>query len=122
MFGISKDKGAVLRSVRYGLTLTIRNSGICRLLGSELWMRTRAVYPAAATCRKADRFVESVRERKMKAMEIWYDKSATDQEIKECRGDYIGCEICVNAGRCFSLLLEKLNKVSEGMRKEDEGK
>ena len=54
----------------------------------------------------------------MEIMEIWYDKSVTDQEIKECHGDYIGCEICVNAGRCFSLLLEKLNKVSEGMRKE----
>ena len=55
-------------------------------------------------------------------MEIWYDKSATDQEIKDCRGDYIGCEICVNAGRGFLLLLEKINKVIGDIRKEDEGK
>ena len=55
-------------------------------------------------------------------MEIWYNKSAIDQEIKECHGDYIGCEICVNARRCLSLPLEKLNKVREDRRKEDEGK
>ena len=41
-------------------------------------------------------------------MDIWYNSQATDEEIAECRGDYIGCEICCNVKRCFGMLSAKL--------------
>ena len=44
-------------------------------------------------------------------MYIWYDTNATDEEIRNCQGDYIGCEICPNMKRCFELMLERLDKV-----------
>ena len=50
-------------------------------------------------------------------MDIWYDTNATDEEIRNCQGDYIGCEICRNAGRCLNMMLERLDKA---IRKEEE--
>ena len=50
-------------------------------------------------------------------MEIYYNPKATDEEIRNCPGDYIGCEICCNAGRCLSLMLKRLD---EAIRKEEE--
>lgn len=41
-------------------------------------------------------------------MPIYYNPDATDEEISECIGDYYGCEICCNQGRCFSMLRDKL--------------
>lgn len=38
---------------------------------------------------------------------IW-EKIASDDEISQCKGDYIGCEICRNSLRCMELLLEQL--------------
>ena len=49
--------------------------------------------------------------------DIWYNPKATDEEIANCRGDYIGCEICCNVGRCFGMMLKKLD---EAIRKEEE--
>ena len=50
-------------------------------------------------------------------MEIYYNPKATDEEIANCQGDYIGCEICCNAGRCLNMMLERLDKA---IRKEEE--
>lgn len=41
---------------------------------------------------------------------IWNDSAATDNEIKECKGDYIGCEICRYQEKCLKL---KYNKIEE---------
>jgi hypothetical protein len=49
--------------------------------------------------------------------DIWYNPKATDEEIAHCKGDYIGCEICCNVGRCFDMLLKKLDNA---IRKEEE--
>lgn len=35
----------------------------------------------------------------------------TDEDIKNCIGDYYGCEICRYQDRCFSILDEKLSKI-----------
>ena len=44
--------------------------------------------------------------------EIW-DYIATDKEIIECNGDYIGCEICRNVKRCLELKLKKLEQAMQ---------
>ena len=44
-------------------------------------------------------------------MTVYEKRNATDEEIRNCRGDYIGCEICPNMHRCFELMLERLDKV-----------
>lgn len=41
--------------------------------------------------------------------EIWY-RTASDEEITECPGDYIGCEICQNQKRCCELMARRLQK------------
>lgn len=43
-------------------------------------------------------------------MYIW-EKNATDEEIKNCSGDYIGCEICRNVGRCNEIVSEEVDAV-----------
>lgn len=43
-------------------------------------------------------------------MAIYYEPSATDEEIKNCEGDYIGCEICRFQARCLQMTLEDLKK------------
>lgn len=44
----------------------------------------------------------------------WYN-NLTDEEIKECKGDYIGCEICRNAERCIELKFgELLSNIKKG--------
>lgn len=48
--------------------------------------------------------------------EIWNDPTATDNEIKECQGDYIGCEICRYQEKCFRL---KYNEIEEIERKKN---
>ena len=50
-------------------------------------------------------------------MEVYEKRNATDEEIRNCRGDYIGCEICPNVGRCLEMMLERLDKA---IRKEEE--
>ena len=45
--------------------------------------------------------------------EIWYDSQATDEEISNCQGDYIGCEICRNQKRCVKLMLDRLNNIQK---------
>ena len=49
--------------------------------------------------------------------EIWYNTKATDEEIANCHGDYIGCEICCNVDRCLDMMLKKLDKA---IRKEED--
>ena len=49
-------------------------------------------------------------------MDIYYNPKATDEEIANCKGDYIGCEICCNVGRCMDMILKKLD---EAIRKEE---
>ena len=41
---------------------------------------------------------------------IWSNPEATDEDIKTCWGDYIGCEVCIHKEKCFSFLKEKLEK------------
>lgn len=41
---------------------------------------------------------------------LWEQRSATDEEIAACEGDYIGCEICRWSKRCAMLLIEKLEE------------
>lgn len=43
----------------------------------------------------------------LKMFEPWHEK-LTDKEIKECHGDYIGCEICRNQSRCLELALQEI--------------
>lgn len=50
-------------------------------------------------------------------MDIYYNPKATDEEIANCKGDYIGCEICCNVGRCMDMTLKKLD---EAIRKAEE--
>ena len=50
-------------------------------------------------------------------MDIWYNTNATDEEIANCRGDYIGCEICRYANRCIDI---KLKRLDEAIRREEE--
>lgn len=53
--------------------------------------------------------------------EIWY-RTASDEEIAGCPGDYIGCEICQNQKRCFELQAQRLQKaIDENAQKEREG-
>lgn len=42
--------------------------------------------------------------------EPWHEK-LTDKEIKECHGDYIGCEICRNQSRCLELALQEIKEI-----------
>ena len=49
--------------------------------------------------------------------EVWYNTKATDEEIANCHGDYIGCEICCNVDRCLNMMLKKLDKA---IRKEED--
>ncbi len=44
--------------------------------------------------------------------EIWY-RTASDEEIANCPGDYIGCEICRNQKRCFELMAQRLQKATD---------
>lgn len=44
--------------------------------------------------------------------DIWY-RTASDDEIAECPGDYIGCEICQNQKRCLEMKTQLLQKVVE---------
>ena len=44
--------------------------------------------------------------------EIWY-RTASDEEIAKCQGDYIGCEICRNQKRCFELMAQRLQKATD---------
>ena len=43
-------------------------------------------------------------------MNVYEKRNATDEEIRNCQGDYIGCEICPNMSRCFALMFERLDK------------
>ena len=45
---------------------------------------------------------------------IWNDPEAKDKDIKNCLGDYIGCEVCIHKEKCFSFLKEKLEKALNG--------
>lgn len=49
--------------------------------------------------------------------EIW-EHNATDEEIAECDGDYIGCEICRHKKRCLKLKLEQLEQVMQESKTE----
>ena len=44
--------------------------------------------------------------------EIWY-RAASDDEVAQCTGDYIGCEICQNQKRCAELMTQRLQKITE---------
>lgn len=43
-------------------------------------------------------------------MVVYENPNATDEEIANCHGDYIGCEICCNVDRCLDMMLKKLDK------------
>lgn len=45
---------------------------------------------------------------------VWDMWDASDKEIEECEGDYIGCEICRYQDKCFEL---KMDKLSESLTK-----
>ena len=47
-----------------------------------------------------------------------WDHKMTDQEIKKCPGDYIGCEICKNINRCLDIKLGLIKSCMEGKRDE----
>lgn len=42
----------------------------------------------------------------------------SDQEIKRCPGDYIGCEICKNINRCLDIKLGLLQSRMEDEKDE----
>lgn len=50
-------------------------------------------------------------------MRIYEKPNATNEEIANCQGDYIGCEICRYADRCIDI---KLKRLDEAIRKEEE--
>lgn len=46
--------------------------------------------------------------------EIWNDPTATNNEIKECQGDYIGCEICCHQEKCLRLKYNEIEEIKKG--------
>ena len=44
-------------------------------------------------------------------MAIYEQPTATNEEIKNCSGDYYGCEICRFACRCIEIKLGELNSL-----------
>ena len=48
-------------------------------------------------------------------MPIYYNPDATDEEISECFGDYYGCEVCVNKGKCLAMICKELQAAIEKM-------
>lgn len=63
---------------------------------------------------------KSCMEEEMISTDIWYNPKATDEEIAECRGDYIGCEICCNVKRCFGMLSAKLEDAMKSIQNKEE--
>jgi hypothetical protein len=49
-------------------------------------------------------------------MKVYEQPSATDDEIRKCQGDYIGCEICRYADRCIGI---KLKRIDAAIHKEE---
>lgn len=60
---------------------------------------------------------KSCLEEEMISVDIWHNPRATNEEIASCKGDYIGCEICCNSGRCLDMMLKKLDNA---IRKKEE--
>ena len=50
-------------------------------------------------------------------MKVYKNPNATEEEIRNCKGDYIGCEICRHVGKCLGFIVERLD---EAIRKEEE--
>lgn len=44
----------------------------------------------------------------MNSIWVWENNNATDEEIANCNGDYYGCEICKNRGRCIKMTMSSL--------------
>lgn len=54
-------------------------------------------------------------------MNLWEEhKKPTDDQLKKCQGDYIGCELCPWGGRCIELRIKevedtlRINKLNMG--------
>jgi hypothetical protein len=53
-------------------------------------------------------------------MKCYNNPIATDEEIRNCPGDYYGCEICPYTETCFGMLLDSLNKIGKDNQDKEE--